>query len=412
MNKLWLIIKHEYLYNLKRPAFLFAALGTPLFMVALIALSIFIQLSTTTQVSELQGVGYVDNADVLSAGVTLEDYPDLFIAFETDDDARLALDNVEIDLYFVIAEDYFQSGDIQLLSYNGAPDDIYEVLNEFIRANLVVGEALGVSSTVAIEGIDMTVYLQQSDRELTEEALPGLIVFPLIFAVIFVIATQVTSGFLMSGLVDERTNRIMELLVTSVTPGQLLAGKILGLFLLGLTQLVIWIIMILLVITFGQDIPFLSGITLPFDLVIYSLIYFVLGYLAVASFMAGLGAISDSEQESRQYAFIISFPLFVPYFFLVVFLTEPDGTVATALSIIPLTSPMSMIMRLGITSVPLWQLALSIGLLFMTSVLFIWGGIRIFHWGMLLYGKSFNLREIWAVLRGKPYISKQKEAQA
>ena len=95
-----------------------------------------------------------------------------------------------------------------------------------------------------------------------------------------------------------------------------------------------------------------------------------------------------------------------------VFLTEPDGTLATVLSIIPLTSPMSMIMRLGITSVPFWQLALSIGLLFMTSVVFIWGGIRIFHWGMLLYGKSFNLREIWAVLRGKPYISTQKEVQA
>ena len=143
---------------------------------------------------------------------------------------------------------------------------------------------LGISSTVAVEGIDMTVYLQQSNRELSEEALPGLVVFPLIFAVIFVIATQVTSGFLMSGLVDERTNRVMELLVTSVTPAQLLAGKILGLFLLGLTQLVIWIVMILLVITFGQDIPFLSGISLPFDLVVLFIDLLYLGIFGGGEF--------------------------------------------------------------------------------------------------------------------------------
>lgn len=403
MNKIWLVIKREYLYNVRRPAFLFAAFGTPLFIIGIFVLSIVISTQTQRDVADLTQVGYVDNAGVLDAGVTLEDYPDLFTAFSDESAARAALDDGTIDGYFVIASDYMQSGEVNLYSYDGLPDNMRDVVDQLIGVNLTQGVDLGVPSNLVLDSLDMTVQLGEGGRELNQEALIGLVIFPLIFAIVFVMATQFTSGFLMSGLVDERTSRVIEVLVTSVTPAQLLTGKLIGLFLLGLTQLTIWIGAGLVISRLGQDISFLSGIILTPQMVIFGLLYFILGYLLVASVMAGIGAVVDSEQESRQLAFFVTFPLFVPYFFLVQFLIQPNETIPVVLSLIPFTAPMSMMMRLGVTTVPVWQLALSVGLLLLTTVLFTWASVKVFRWGLLLYGKKFRLREIWAVLRGNPY---------
>ncbi|MEQ8675065.1 MAG: ABC transporter permease [Aggregatilineales bacterium] len=403
MNKVWLVIKREYLYNLRRPAFLFAALGTPIFFIAIFVLSIVITSETQRDVADLTQVGYVDNAGVLNAGMMLEDYPDLFSAYPDETAARAALDDGTVDGYAVIAENYMQSGVVNLYSYDGLPENMRSVVDQLITLNLTQGVELGLPQNLVLDSLEMTVQLGEGGRELNDEALIGLIIFPLIFAIVFVMATQFTSGFLMSGLVDERTNRIMEVLVTSVTPGQLLTGKLIGLFLLGLTQLTIWVGAGLAVSLLGRDVEILSGVILTPDMVIFGLIYFVLGYLLVASVMAGIGAIVNSEQESRQMAFFITFPLFVPYFFLVQFLLEPNDTIPVVLSLIPFTAPMSMMMRLGVTTVPAWQIAASIGLLLLTTVVFTWGSIKVFRWGLLLYGKKLRPREILAVLRGNPY---------
>lgn len=412
MNKIWLVIKREYLFNLRRPAFLFAAFGTPIFFVAIIALSIFFTTATTQTIEDIGQVGYVDPADVLDAGIQVEEHPDLFIEYESEDAALAALDAGTVGAYFTLAEDYLDTGGLQLYSYDGTPSDLRPTINDFILNNLTQGRDLGVPANAIIESPEMTVRVEGDGRTINQESLPGLILFPLIFAVVFVLATNITSGFLMSGLVDEKTNRVIEMLITSMTPEQLLLGKIIGLFLLGLTQLAVWIGTAFLVVQFGADIPFLSGITLPADLLVFGLIYFLLGYLLVAGVMAGIGAVVESEQESRQYAFFISFPLFVPYFFIFQFFTNPEGPIPVALSLIPFTAPMSMIMRLGLSTVPLWQVALSVGLLLLTTALFVWMSVKVFRWGLLLYGKQFRPREILAVIRGNPYEYNQKEQSA
>lgn len=403
MDKLWLVIKREYMHNLLRPAFLFAALGTPIFFIVIFVLSIVITGATQREVTDLVGVGYVDNAGVLDAGLTLEEYPDTFTGYLDEAAARAAMDEAAIDGYFVIAEDYIQTGNVNLYSYDGLPADMRQVVDQLITLNLTEGVDLGVPRGLVLDSLDMTVQLGEGGRELNDEALIGVVVFPLIFAIVFVMATQFTSGFLMSGLVDERTNRVMEVLVTSVTPGQLLTGKLIGLFLLGLTQLALWIGVAVLISQLGRDIAFLRGVILTPQMVIFGLVYFVLGYLLVASVMAGIGAVVNSEQESRQLAFFITFPLFVPYFFLVQFLIQPNETIPVVLSLIPFTAPMSMMMRLGVTTVPAWQIAVSVGILLLTTIFFTWGSVKVFRWGLLLYGKKLRPRELLAVLRGNPY---------
>lgn len=403
MSKLWLVIKREYLFNLKRPAFLFAALGTPLFFIGIFVLTIVLTEGFATTVEDLQGVGYVDQAGVISDGVILEDYPNLFVAYETEEVARDALDSETINAYFVIPENYLEAaGEIQLYSYNSMPEDLQETIRDFLLRNVAVMTELPVTVERLVDPFEMRIRLEDSGRELTSEALPGLVLFPLLFAVVFIMATQVTSGFLMGGLVEEKSNRVIEILVTSVTPIQLLAGKIIGLALLGLTQLVLWVAVGLIIATLGQDIPFLSGITLQPDLVIVGLAYFILGYFMVASLLAALGTVVGTEQESRQLAVFVTLPLFVPYFFLISFFTEPNGTAPVILSLIPLTAPMAMIMRMGLTAVPFWHLALSLGLLIVTTLAAMWVSVKVFRWGLLLYGKKFNLREVIAVIRGNP----------
>lgn len=400
MGKLWLIAKREYLFNIKRPAFLFAAFGTPIFFVGVMILSIALTENTERTVSDLS-VGYVDNAAVLDEPNALEDYTGIFAPYESEESARAALDDGTIDTYFVVAENYAQSARVEIYSYETMPDTLDNVVRDLLRVNIARDLTLRVPEARLLDSSELTIRLEDSGREVTEDGIVGLLLFPVVFAVVFILATQITSGFLMSGLVEEKTNRVIELLVTSATPMQLLGGKILGLGLLGLTQLAVWVGLIVLAMLLGQDLPVLSGITLPVDLLVFGLIYFVLGYFMVAALMAAIGVLVGSEQESRQVAGFISLPLFTPYLFLFSFLVDSNGTIPVILSMIPFTSPMAMIMRLGIGGVPLVEVALSMSILLAATVFFVWASVKIFRWGVLLYGKKLNIREIVRVLRGR-----------
>lgn len=401
MNKLLLVAKREYLFNLKRPAFLFAAFATPLILIGIFALSIFLSLNESKSLADLNQVGYVDSAGVVepAAEIHNDDANRLFVPYETAEAARAALDAGTLDAYFVIDPTYRQSGMVQLYGYEKPPESLSELISEWLVANLLVDTGIQFSAERLINPAELIVRVDDSGRELARDSLIGVVMFPIIFAVIFVMATQITSGFLMSGLVEEKTNRVIELLVTSVTPSELLGGKIIGLGLLGLTQLLIWLGVGLLVPIFGRDIAVLNAISIPVSLILVALAYFVLGYFMVASLMAVIGVLAGSEQESRQYAGIISLMLFIPYFFLLAFITNPNGPAPVILSMLPFTSPMGMILRMAAATVPAWQIALSLLLLLTLTVFFAWVAARIFRWALLMYGNRFSLRQIVRVLR-------------
>jgi ABC-2 type transport system permease protein len=182
---------------------------------------------------------------------------------------------------------------------------------------------------------------------------------------------------------------------------QLLSGKIMGLGALGLTQLAAWITGAVVIFTIGGQTEFLEGVTFPIDLTIIAILYFLLGYSLIASLMAGIGAVVGSEQESRQYAGVFSIMFAIPYFFIVSFVTNPNGTIPVVLSMFPFTAPMAMVMRSGLAGVPTWQIVLSTAILVLTIILFVWAAARLFRWGLLLYGKKARPRDLIRVLRGR-----------
>lgn len=402
MHKMWLVAQHEYLTNLKRRSFLFAAFGLPVF-IGVVMIIVFGLVGNSEGTLEDAGqVGYIDEAGVLSAEV---DKPATFTRYGDEATARAALDEGTLGAYFVVPSDYLSMGRVRLVNYSTSSEALRDAVENFLRANLAASLDPNIPLERVQDPVNMTVHLLDTGRTLEQEAVIGLFLVPFMFSVIFLMSSQITSGFLMSGVVEEKTNRIMEILITSVTPMQILAGKLLGLGALGLTQLVVWAVVAVVGLNFSEQIPFLQGIVIPPDLIIFGLIYFLLGYFFMASIMAGIGAVVGSEQESRQYAGIISLVLAAPFFAITSFITDPNGTVPVLLTLIPFTAPLSAIMRLSFGTIPPEQLILSIAILLATTIFIVWISARIFRWALLLYGKRVTPRELWRVIRGTSGIA-------
>jgi ABC-2 type transport system permease protein len=135
------------------------------------------------------------------------------------------------------------------------------------------------------------------------------------------------------------------------------------------------------------------------------LVYFILSYFLLSSLMAGLGAIAGSAEESRQFSSIISLVWVVPFFFITTLISEPNSPLAVAFTLIPFTAPMTVLLRMGLSSVPAWQLAASIIILLLSALLVVWASAKVFRWALLLYGKRITLREIWQVIRQSPHTA-------
>jgi ABC-2 type transport system permease protein len=407
MNKIGLVARREYFFNLRRRSFLFAVFGVPLFTFVIWAV-IFLVISDSEQnLKDVGQVGYVDQAGIISDPVVPQDASELvipYIPYVSETAARQALDAKVIGAYFVLPENYLKTGTVKIYSYSGIPDALEHSISALLLSNLSQQLSSDVPLARIQNPVTMTVRVADSGRTLTEANLPVLIFIPLIFAFVFLMSSNVTSGFLMNGVVEEKTNRIMEILITSVTPLQLLLGKIIGLGALGLTQLIVWGAAGSVLIRAGQALPFLTGISFPTDLAIIFVVYFLLSYFLLSSLMAGLGAIAGSQEESRQYSSIMSLIWIIPFFLITTLINEPNGNLAVILTMIPFTAPMTVLLRMGFGTVPTWQLIASLTILLLTALLVVWASSRIFRWALLLYGKRPSPRELWRVIRQSPQL--------
>ncbi|MEO8394415.1 MAG: ABC transporter permease, partial [Chloroflexota bacterium] len=401
MSKTWLIVKHEYLTNIKRRSFLFGAFGVPIISIVLMAVVFGLVINNETDVTRVGTVGYVDLSGVLEKKI---DIPDNFKVYDAETDARAALDAGTIGAYFVVEADYMKSAAIRAYGKSGLPDALDDNIDSYLRANLSTGLDPAIANRIK-DPVEGSIETLDNGRIIKDSGIVGLFLVPIIFVMVFLFASQATSGYLMSGVVEEKTNRIMEILITSVTPFQLLFGKVIGLGLLGLTQLGIWLIAGFVTLTLGHMNNTLSGIIIPPDLAIVAIVYFLLGYFLLSSVMAGIGVVIGSEQESRQFSAIFSLVLIIPFFLISSFITDPEGAVVTFLTLFPLTSPVSMILRMGFSAVPLWQLILSLVILLLTSLVVSWASARIFRWALLLYGKRPGIRELIRVIRRPAHMA-------
>jgi ABC-2 type transport system permease protein len=225
---------------------------------------------------------------------------------------------------------------------------------------------------------------------------------PYAVTMLFYIIILSAASLLLSSVAKEKENRMMEILLVSVTPRQLLTGKIVALGLLGLTQTIVWvgtgrILLARSGTTFNLPIAF----QLPPSFLIWGVVFFLLGYAVYASLMAGLGALVPNLREATQATIVVIFPLIIPIFLLSILINDPNGMLATILSLFPLTAPVAMMTRLSAGNVPLWQTSLSAILLAVTAVLVVRSVARMFRAQTILSGQPFSRKLFFSTLLGR-----------
>jgi ABC-2 type transport system permease protein len=207
---------------------------------------------------------------------------------------------------------------------------------------------------------------------------------------------------LLNSVSKEKGNQVIEVLLLSTSPRQLLAGKIIGLGVLGLVQTAIWIgTSYSLLALSGRNMSLPAAFALPPSLLIWGLVFFLLGYAVYASLMAGLGALVPNLREASQAVITVIWPLMIPMFLYVALLEYPHGALAVGLSLFPLTAPVAMMTRLAATTVPWWQLLLAVVILAATAVLVVRGVAGMFHAQTLLSGQPFSARRFFRALAGR-----------
>jgi ABC-2 type transport system permease protein len=228
----------------------------------------------------------------------------------------------------------------------------------------------------------------------------GYIIFMMLYVSIGIWGQQV-----MTGVLDEKSSRVVEVIISSVRPNELMMGKLVGICLLGLTQMAIWCATLVILSTPGILAAMVSlpaGTSLPavsIPMVLNFILLFVLGFFVFASFYAAVGASFNNLQEAQQVAGFIVFFLLAPLFIMFRIINDPDSTLAVVTSLIPPFTPLLMTLRIALQMPPLWQLLLAYALTLGFIVLMVWIASRIYRVGILMYGKKPTVREIWKWVR-------------
>lgn len=434
MRHVWNVFKYELQRNLARKGYLFTTFALPVVLfIAYFGINALSESAndddtedSQTEALELfnQGIfidyasGYVDLSGEFADVGDLPAWQ--LTAYPDEASAQTAIDNEEIEVYYIIAEDFAETQDVRLVLPTFSLDDFSE---EPMRQLLLTSLSESVATDILIR-LQFPIFMEEIKLE-SEADNAGVVVdaeaeqdenddnFILVygFAMIFMVSIFSTNGYLMQTVITEKETRVVEILISSVKPIQLLMGKILAMGCLGLFQIGVWIgtILILTQISGGStvnsealaDIMDNIGDQLSAEIVLTILIYFVLGYLFFAAVFAAIGAISESMTNGPNIAAIFIMPaVALPMILLTQFIETPNGSLPQLLSMIPLTSPISMVMRVTSGEVPFGEIAVSMVLLIIFDVFVIWLAGRFFRAQSLLAGQTPKLRDIPAILRG------------
>jgi ABC-2 type transport system permease protein len=393
MAKFWRVFAYEYLRHVKRKRFIFAVVSLPLFLIVIMGVSI---LSASLSL-DLRPVGYVDDAGLLAGAPAPTDNGLRLVKlqrFEDEASAAAALEARRIQGYYILDPSYLETGAVQLVADDSLDRPIENQFARYLRSQLVQSQPPEIRALL-MDGIDIEV-VALDDPEQTEGPASFLqMLLPIVAGILFVMVINTSGGYLLQAVVEEKENRTIEIVITSVSPGQLMAGKIIGNLSVGLTQLLIWLLFPLLgFLVMRAYSPLVQGLYLEAEFVWLLLLTLVPAFILIAALMATIGATATEAREAQQIAGLFTLPVVAPYWFFVPLMTDPHGTLALGLSLFPLTAPVSLPLRAAFADVPLWQSALSISLLWLCAGMALWLAGRAFRQGMLHYGKRLSWREL------------------
>jgi ABC-2 type transport system permease protein len=414
-HKIWLVAHREYTFNFKRPSFLFTAFGIPLLSLVAMFFIFRFSMNRETNLNSWQRVGYIDRAGVILADAPNPDHyapitapnqptanatPDEVFKAQQDFATQQLLDN-KLDAYFVIDQNYVLTGSVELYARKTVPQALQDNIKSFLSGQVAARAPSDLAVPVdRLNQMTFTLRDVDSGKKLSDTALVGRLLLPFIFVLLYFMATSTTAQFLMSGVVEEKENRLMEILATSLRPLELLWGKLLGLGALSLTQIVLWAGGGLLIVAINKDArTFVAGARFqPGDIALI-LVLFVINFLVFSAIMLGIGASVTAEAESRQFAGLFTFINVLPIALLGAFFSNPNGPLPLFFTFFPLTAATGLILRLGLTVLPAWQIGASLAIQIVSVIVVMWLAAKVFRLGMLMYGKALTPRTLLTALR-------------
>ncbi|MBV9493516.1 MAG: ABC transporter permease, partial [Acidobacteria bacterium] len=230
------------------------------------------------------------------------------------------------------------------------------------------------------------------------------VIFAFVFGALLILPSFIYGVEIMRGIIQEKTDRVIEVLISSMTPMQLLVGKILGVALVGLTQVGAWILMLSILAAYVVGAAgVMGGVNIASMLhastFVFFVIFFLLAYLTYVCVYAIAGAVCNSEKEAQQLIAPISMLMMIPWFLMFPIITAPESGLAVGFSLSPVFGPLTMFVRTIVSEPPFWHVALSIAVSIVTISVFFWATAKIFRVGILSYGKRPTLPELWRWLK-------------
>ncbi len=401
MRNYWLVAKHEYRRMVFRRGFILVTLMIPVGMAALIFFAYLVE----TRNQDDSAIGYVDTPNIFDPGLQnrLPDPEDRveIVEFSDEESALAALDAGEIQAFFIFPENYPDTLETDLHFVEDPPrNDIWREFDDFIRLNLLSGMAEAKQARL-LEGADFTVIDVNGNREFSESAIINIIL-PFAGTFFFLFATMMAAGYLMGVVASEKENRTMEIVISSITPGQMIGGKAVGLLAGALTQLAIYIVAIVIALRVASPyVEMLQLVKVPWAYLGLMVVFFLPAYALIASIMIAIGGAVTESQQGQQIAGILNLLFMLPLFLLPLFFTNPGHPIIVALTLFPTTSFLTVSLRWGLGTIPAWQLGVSWLLLVMAMFVMLWIAVRVFRAGMLRYGQPLTLRGALDSLRGQ-----------
>ena len=436
MNKILLVIQREYLTRIQKKSFWVASLLGPILITAIYAVPIWL----ATQDKEVKRIEILDESGLFQMSDLVDKEVEFKLVKKPVSDLKSSFTKEGYAAFVHLPKDHLtHSKDIKIYSEKNLSlplkSSIERVIEKKVRAILMkdAGIASEVYEKTQIEVSSETITVSEKGDE-TSSSSGGAMILAGVMGMLLYVTLLLYGSQVMNGVIEEKSSRIIEVIISSIKPYQLMLGKILGVGMVGLTQFLLWI-----VLTIGlsqvaskfysanpmqqkveqikkgdpevakkiEDASPMAEVTKVIEstniplMVGGFLFYFLVGYLLYSSLFAAIGSAVESAAEAQQFTFIVMLPIILAFIMAQFTLQDPDSPMAFWASMIPFTSPINMMVRLPY-GVPMWELAPSMILLVVGFLGCSWISARIYRVGILMYGKKITVKEMakWLFYKG------------
>ncbi len=413
MSKIGLVLRNEFISVVNRRSFILTLFLLPLMSFIIVMIIGGLQKNSGSAANELLTnffaptseqsnlpEGFIDQSGFIQ--VIPDGVKEKLVQYSDAKSAETAIADGVISAYYIIDANYLETGEIVYVrpDYNpiGGTNDTgaIETLLHYALTDGNLELAYRVQDPLNVKEVSLSAEPQRSSNNALTFFLPYIVTF------LFYIVILTSASLLLNSISSEKENRMMEILMTSVTPTQMLTGKIIALGLVGLLQTIVWSGSGYLLLLFsGREFALGDAFKLPPSILIWGVVFFLLGYAVYASLMAGLGALVPNIREASQTTTVVIIPLIIPLMFISSLIQAPNSPLSVFLSLFPLTAPVSMMTRLAATTVPFWQTALAAALIAVTAFLLVKSAARMFRAQNLLSGQSITTKGFITALFGK-----------